>query len=195
MTMKTESNRSRKTVIQSVGAILCASALGALFSGQAGAACMDPQSAAGQASLHQSPQIALNAPAARSTASQPGNAAQEIVGTWLVAYSAGGAVYGEAFIQWHSDGTEWENVDFPILGGNICLGSWTPVGGDQVSRLHVGWLYSNGILSGHFIETETDLLSRDGNSYTGNNDTKMYNLAGTMIGEVVGTSAATRISP
>jgi hypothetical protein len=104
-------------------------------------------------------------------------------------------VYGEAFIQWHSDGTEWENIDFPILGGNICMGSWKAIGGNKVSRYHVGWLYSDGTLVGHFIETETDVLSQDGNSYTGNNDTKMYMLDGTMFNEVVGTSAATRISP
>ena len=54
---------------------------------------------------------------------------------------------------------------------------------------------TDGMLSGHFIETETDVLSRDGNSYAGNNDTKFYQLDGTMFREVVGTSAATRIAP
>lgn len=32
---------------------------------------------------------------------------------------------GEAFIH---GGTEWETIDFPILGGNICMGSWQRVG-------------------------------------------------------------------
>ena len=191
MTMKTESNASMKTAIQGVGAILCASVLGALFSAPAGAACVDPQAATG---LHQSPKFALDAPGGRNSW-ETQDAAHKIVGTWQVAYAAGGTVYGEAFIQWHSDGTEWENIDFPILGGNICLGSWKAVGEDRVSRYHVGWLYADGVLFGHFVETETDVLSRDGNSYTGNNDTKMYKLDGTMFNEVVGTSAATRISP
>jgi hypothetical protein len=179
--------------MQTAGAILCAGVLGAFFSTQASASCMDPSAASAQA-LHQSPKLALIAPAAR-TAAENEDAAHKIVGTWQVAYATGGNVYGEAFIQWHSDGTEWENVDFPILGGNICLGSWKSVGENRVHRFHVGWLYSDGILFGHFTETETDELSRDGNSYTGTNDTKFYKLDGTMFQEVIGTSAATRISP
>ena len=192
MTMEAVSNASRKTAIQGAGAILCASILGALFSVPAGAACMDPQ--AGQGSSHQSPKLALDAPAARSSW-EIEHAAYKIVGTWQVSYATAGTVYAEAFIQWHSDGTEWENIDFPILGGNICMGSWKAVDENRVSRYHVGWLYTDGMLSGHFIETETDVLSRDGNSYAGNNDTKFYQLDGTMFREVVGTSAATRIAP
>jgi hypothetical protein len=192
--MKVITNASRKTAIQGMGAILCTGVLGALFSAPAGAACMDPAAASVQGALHQSPTLSLQAPAATS-ASETGGAAQKIVGTWQVSYATGGTVYAEAFIQWHSDGTEWENIDFPILGGNICLGSWKAVDENRVSRYHVGWLYSNGVLFGHFIETETDQLSRDGNSYTGHNDTKFYQLDGTMFQEVVGTSAATRISP
>jgi hypothetical protein len=152
---------------------------------------MDPNAASG-GNLHQSPNLALHAPGVWSGTDY---AAHKIVGTWQVSYATEGVVYGEAFIQWHSDGTEWENIDFPILGGNICMGSWKAVGPNKVSRYHVGWLYSNGTLAGHFVETETDDVSGDGNSYTGTNDTKMYNLAGTMFNEVVGTSAAKRISP
>ena len=36
------------------------------------------------------------------------HAAKNIVGTWFVTYMAGGAPAGQAYIQWHSDGTEWE---------------------------------------------------------------------------------------
>jgi hypothetical protein len=183
-----------KTTIHGTAAILGASILAALFSAPASASCMDPSAAAGQGSSHPVPHLALNAPATLSSSGTE-DAAQKIVGTWQVSYATQGSVYGVAFIQWHSDGTEWENVDFPILGGNICLGSWKSVGGNRVSRYHVGWLYADGALFGHFIETETDEVSRDGNSYTGNNDTKMYKLDGTMFNEVVGTSAATRISP
>jgi hypothetical protein len=123
MTTKIESGASRKASIRGLGVILGASVLGALFSAQANAACMDPNAASGQGSLHQSPKLALNAPAAQSFWEQE-DAAHKIVGTWQVAYATGGSVYGEGFIQWHSDGTEWENIDFPVLGGNICLGSW-----------------------------------------------------------------------
>ena len=192
-TINTGADTSMKTTIHGTAAILGASILAALFSAPASASCMDPSAAAGQGSSHPVPHLAL-APAALSSSGSE-DAAQKIVGTWQVSYATQGSVYGVAFIQWHSDGTEWENVDFPILGGNICLGSWKSVGGNRVSRYHVGWLYADGALFGHFIETETDEVSRDGNSYTGNNDTKMYKLDGTMFNEVVGTSAATRISP
>jgi hypothetical protein len=197
MNIKIGSEAANKKVVQGVGAILGVGILGALCSAPASAACMDPNAASGQGAAHQSPLFSLHAPTAAVSADNFGGApgAEKIVGTWLVSYAAGGTVYGEAFIQWHSDRTEWENVDFPILGGNICLGSWKVVGWNKVSRYHVGWLYSDGALVGHFIETETDELSRDGNSYTGNNDTKMYKLDGTMFNEVVGTSSAKRIEP
>ena len=194
-TMNTGPNGSMKTTIQGTAAILGVSILAALFSAPASASCMDPNATSGQASSHPVPHLALNAPAALSS-SETEDAAHKIVGTWQVSYATQGAVYGVvAFIQWHSDGTEWENVDFPILGGNICLGSWKAAGGNKVSRYHVGWLYADGALFGHFIETETDEVSRDGNSYSGYNDTKMYKIDGTMFNEVIGTSAATRISP
>ena len=193
MKMNIGSRASNKTVIQGVAAIFGAGILGALISAPASAGCMDPAAGSGQGPLHQSPLLALHAPT--PDYSQNGGDAQRIAGTWQVSYASGGSVYAEAFIQWHSDGTEWENIDFPVLSGNICMGSWNVVSWNKVSRYHVGWLYADGALSGHFIETETDELSRDGNSYTGNNDTKFYKLDGTMFQEVVGTSAAKRISP
>ena len=194
MTMNIGSRTSNRTVKQGVGAILGVGILGALFSAPANAACVDPNAGSGKGTLHESPLLSFHAPTAADHPESAGGT-ERIVGTWQVSYAAGGTVYGEAFIQWHSDGTEWENIDFPILNGNICMGSWKAVAWNKVSRYHVGWLYTDGTVSGHFIETETDELSRDGNSYTGNNDTKMYNLDGTLINEIVGTSAAKRISP
>jgi hypothetical protein len=125
---------------------------------------------------------------------QGGHAHNSIVGTWHVTYTTEGAPGGEAFIQWHSDGTEWENINFPILSGNICMGSWKTEG-KRISRNHFGWLYDNGSLTGFFNETETDELSKDGNSYTGNNDLKIYDLNGTLQVELHGTASAKRIAP
>jgi hypothetical protein len=128
---------------------------------------------------------------------------ESIVGTWRVTYSNGGV----AFIQWHADGTEWENIDFPVLGGNLCLGEWKVLDRWHVSRNHYGWIYTDGIVSGYFNETETDLLSPDGNSYSGNNVTIFYNTAGTPVTAPTdpspapppegypGTTSATRLFP
>jgi len=123
------------------------------------------------------------------------NAADNIVGTWHVVYTPDGSTTpsGEAFIQWHSDGTEWENINYPVLGGNICLGSWKAVDQSHVSRNHYGWLYTNGVLAGYFNETETDLVAWDGNSYTGANETTLHFFSGPPV-VLTGTATATRIA-
>ena len=125
-----------------------------------------------------------------------------IVGTWLVTYPN-----GQAYIQWHSDGTEWENINMPTITGNICMGSWESKGPWTYSRNHFGWLFdTSGNNVGYFNETETDTLAKDGNSYSGTNVTIFYDTSGTVIpapgtmgppptGGYPGTSSATRIEP
>jgi hypothetical protein len=61
-------------------------------------------------------------------------------------------------------------------------------------RNHVGWLYENGALIGYLNETETDELSKDGNSYTGTNEVKLYDLSGNLFFDATGTASATRIA-
>ena len=159
------------------------------------AACMDARVTAHPSSFDWMPDGTLQKTAAAGI-SNNATAGRNIVGTWHVTYATEGTAYAEAFIQWHSDGTEWENIDLPILGGTICMGSWTVVDRTHVARYHVGWLYTDGTLSGHFIEAETDEVSADGNSYSGSNDTKFYAVGSDVpFMEVVGTAEATRISP
>jgi hypothetical protein len=127
-----------------------------------------------------------------------------IVGTWLVNYGP----VGDAFIQWHSDGTEWENITHPSIGGNICMGSWVATGWRTYSRNHFGWVFDSmtGLIAGYFNETETDTLSRDGNSYTGTNVTIFHDMTGKVVPApgasspaptdgYPGTSSAVRIEP
>jgi hypothetical protein len=69
------------------------------------AGCAAPRLLAQQGALHQMvPQFSqrLN----DGNRSDERKAGDKIVGTWLVTYT--GALAGQAFIQWHSDGTEWE---------------------------------------------------------------------------------------
>ena len=133
--------------------------------------------------------------AAPSTAPQSSaNAKQDIVGTWVVTYAIGGNPIGQAFIQWHDDGTEWENINFPIEGGNICLGSWKALDPLHVSRLHYGWLYTAGLLTGYFIETETVKVDPR-NAYTGVDDVRFFDLSGNLLNEIGETSSAVRIAP
>jgi hypothetical protein len=169
--------------------------VGALTLGlTAHAACMDPSVIAGQgASLQMAPLAVEQRP---FTGHFEGKGAGErIVGTWHVVYTAGGAPFAQAFIQWNSDGNEWENISQPTLGGNICMGAWKTVDQLHVFRNHFGWLFTNGIVSGYFNETETDEVAWDGKSYSGNNDTKIFDLLGNLQVEIVGAARATRIAP
>jgi hypothetical protein len=156
------------------------------------AACVDPKSATQQAVGQQ---MALNLNQEALPARSGPGAGEQIVGTWHVAYTTEGSASGQAFIQWHSDGTEWENISFPVLGGNICMGSWKVVDRWHISRNHWGWLFNDGVVAGYFNETETDTLAWDGNSYTGSNVTKFFDLTGTKTMELTGTAAARRIAP
>jgi len=149
------------------------------------------------------PRVAQSAPAAipaavlqsfGATGSSSGGS-PTIVGTWQVTYTVEGGPFGQALIQWHSDGTEWENINLPVLSGNICLGSWVWLDSRHVHRNHMGWLYTNGTLSGYFTETENDELSSDGSSYAGTNQQNIYNLSGVLQLSVTGTSAARRLYP
>jgi hypothetical protein len=159
-----------------------------LGAGTVHAGCADPRA------MHSmQPRAKVYAPA-HATELHPGPAAKNIVGTWLVTYSTGGTPTAQAFIQWHDDGTEWENINLPIEGGNVCMGSWKAVDVDHVERNHHGWLYTNGVLTGYFNETETTEVHHDG-TYTGITHAQFYDLDGNLLMEGSGTSSAVLAAP
>jgi hypothetical protein len=166
----------------------------------AGASCADPSPLLRRTLLTPStpaalaPRLAAGAQLGRGDDNgerHAGGVRDRIVGTWLVTYA--GALPGQAFIQWHSDGTEWENIDLPAIVGNICMGDWKVVDENHVSRSHVGWLFANGNPNGYFTMTETDEVARDGSWYRGTNYLRMYDVNGKQVFEGAGTSEATRI--
>jgi hypothetical protein len=170
-------------------ALLVTAAALALSAISAHAGCVDPRVAVQNAANRMPPVL----PATKSAVAGNGHHDHDtIVGTWKVSYTSGGAPAGDAFIQWHDDGTEWENIDFPVLGGNVCMGEWRATGRREVQREHIGWLYTDGTVSGYFTESETDTLSRDGDSYTGTNDMKIFDLDGNLQVELSGEASATR---
>jgi len=61
------------------------------------------------------------------------------------------------------------------------MGSWGALDRWHFFRNHYGWIYTDGVVSGYFNETETDTLSNDGNSYTGNNVTIFYDTHGNEV--------------
>jgi hypothetical protein len=176
--------------------LLAAAAVAAATVGvSAHASCADPRIPSQQSTQEQTDRLdLLLSPSSSGFAWQ--DVGERIVGTWHVVYTPDGATTpsGEAFIQWHSDGTEWENINYPVLGGNICLGSWKVIDQRHISRNHYGWLFNNGILAGYFNETETDEVAADGRSYTGTNTTTLYFTSGPPV-VLTGTAAAKRIAP
>lgn len=169
-----------------IGAAVAAALALTGFSAQA--ACVDPRVAAGTAPPHRVSDLSL--PKAFAREGERGGPVS-IVGTWLVTYSLG----GEAIIQWHSDGTEWENINHPVLGGNICLGRWEQTDRYTYVRHHMGWIYeiAGAPASNYFIEDETAQLAADGKSYSGIDTFTINNLDGTVqFGPLPGTAAAKR---
>ena len=124
----------------------------------------------------------------------PANAGSNIVGTWLVTYTTAGNPGGQALIQWHSDRTEWENINFPIEGGNVCVGSWKVLDPTHVTRFHMGWLYTAGLLTGYFTETETTHVNSR-TAYSGVTEMKIFDTAGNVLVQLNGASSAVRIAP
>ena len=120
-----------------------------------------------------------------------------IVGLWHVTYTTStNAPFAVSLKEWHSDGTEFENVDRGVVG-NICFGVWKQTGSRTFRLHHTGWTYDdNGNPTGSFIINETETVASNGMSYTGNFDFKVYDTSGDYISgtETTGTIAASRIT-
>jgi len=134
---------------------------------------------------------------------------ETIVGLWNVVYTATYATapfptppfqFLESYKTWHHDGTEFENAFLPPDGGNICFGVWKETGKNSVKLHHIGLMFgSDGSISNVFTIDETDTVSKDGKSYSGSFDFKLFDASdvlgtGAPIAEVKGTTAATRIT-
>lgn len=119
-----------------------------------------------------------------------------IVGLWHLIYTdSTGAFFLESFDMWHSDGTEYETANFVPAMGNNCLGVWKQVGRRTVQLNHIGWNFNaDGSSAGYFTLTETNTVSRAGDTYTGSFDYKVYDVNGNLQQEVTGTIAAKRIT-
>jgi hypothetical protein len=135
-----------------------------------------------------------------------------IVGLWHLNYTAetesGAPIFPpapfpflESFKIWHGDGTEFENAFMPPTGGNICFGVWKDSGDGSVRLHHIGLMFdSTGGVSNIFTVDEKDTVARNGQTYSGSFDFKLWPPSfaavgvGTPIAEVTGKTAATRIT-
>jgi hypothetical protein len=135
-----------------------------------------------------------------------------IVGLWHLNYTAeaesGAPIFPpapfpflESFKIWHGDGTEFENAFMPPAGGNICFGVWKDLGEGTVKLHHIGLMFdSTGGVSNIFTVDEKDTVARNGQTYSGTFDFKLWPPSfaavgvGTPIAEVTGKTAGTRIN-
>jgi hypothetical protein len=162
-------------------------ALAALTAAAASAAC---------GNLGQKPGDAMKFPAEVHGENGWGDS---IVGLWNVTDTIGDTttLFGQSFKQWHSDGTEFENIDHSPIVGNICFGVWKQVAPRTVHLHHTGWLFDDGgAPTGSFIITEVDTVALNGMTYSGTFTFKVYDPNGDYVSgsEVSGKVAATRIT-
>jgi len=139
-----------------------------------------------------------------------------IVGLWHVVYTATYTTSGplpvpivppappfpivQSFKTWHGDGTEFDNAFLPPSGGDICYGVWKDLGHRTVKLHHVGLMFApDGSLANIFYQDEIDTVAANGRTYQGTFDQKLYDPTdifgtGTVVQEIKGTTAGTRIS-
>lgn len=119
-----------------------------------------------------------------------------IVGLWHTMYTAENSPFAETFKEWHSDGTEFENVNHNPAIGSVCVGVWKQVSVRTVRLHHLGFLFNaDGTSAGTFVVEEKDTLAAHGRSYVGAFTFRTYDVNGNFTGTAVkGTVAATRIT-
>ena len=121
-----------------------------------------------------------------------------VIGLWHVTYTTSSkAPFGVSLKEWHSDGTEFENIDHSAVVGNICFGVWKQVGSRTFRLHHTGWVFDdNGNPMGSFIIEENDTVWLNGLNYSGSFVFKVYDKKGDYVSgsEVTGTIAAKRIT-
>lgn len=118
-----------------------------------------------------------------------------IVGLWHVVHNdPDGNLLFESFEQWHSDGTEFEFANIPPATGDICMGAWQQ-NGASAHLWHTGWTFNpDGSSSGTIVLTGSNKVARDGNSFKGPFDFKVFDLNGNLVGEASGMTIAERLS-
>ncbi|HEY3777073.1 MAG TPA: hypothetical protein VGL35_03370 [Rhizomicrobium sp.] len=118
-----------------------------------------------------------------------------IVGMWTNSLIVQGNVVATSITTWHSDGTEFDNIDAPPIEGNICQGVWESRGVGKVQEHHFGWTFDqNSNPSGYFTLEQTLKLTNHGMSYSGPFDQKYYDNDGNLLTEVMGEMSAQRFT-
>jgi len=123
-------------------------------------------------------------------------AQQPIVGLWdvqLFLDPQHTQLFAETYKQWHSDGLE---IESPSFSPGQCQGTWKQIARNMVQLYHVGFTQGNPPGTYRFVETETDTVSPNRNSYDGTGDQTFYDVDGNQVGDPVALYIhATRLPP
>jgi len=125
-----------------------------------------------------------------------------IVGFWKVKFIAegnagipDGTVLDNAFVQWHSDGTEMMNSSRAPVTQSFCMGVWQKTGPSSYQLNHFALTFdtSNNFVGPAQVREDVT-LDKKADQYTGTFKTDFYDPSGNVVVEVVGNITATRIT-
>lgn len=126
-----------------------------------------------------------------------------IVGFWSVKFVAfgttgipDGTVIDDAYVVWHSDGTEIMNSARPPLTSSFCMGVWKQTSQRRFKLNHFAksWDPSGTTFVGPANIREEVVLDRDGDSYRGTFTIDQYDTNGNVLAHLAGKVIGTRIT-
>lgn len=142
-----------------------------------------------------------------STVKSPDVASEQsagIVGLWNVKFvSVGtpgipdGTVIDQAYVTWHSDGTEIMNSGRPAISSNFCMGVWKQIGrrGFKLNHFAKAWdMVTGTTFVGPANIKEQVVLDRDEDSYHGTFTIDQFDTNGNVLAHINGTVTGTRIT-
>lgn len=142
------------------------------------------------------PQAPSTAGLASESPSPDDNGVQSsIVGLWHILFESNGQTVQEAYQVWNTGGTEVHNPNVDPRTGNVCLGTWVPVGPQTYKLAHRVWWYdANGDFMGTIHLTEVVSLTNRGSSHGGAFALDFYDQNNNFLFEVAGNVVAERIT-
>ena len=187
-----------------------AAAAGVLYTPAAAAGCAWPDAVSRPSAPRSRPQVGLGEyrPASFLLTGDHEHDNDEdagIVGLWHVKLVSQGSQYipdntpiDDAYVQWHSDGTELMNSSRPPVTGSFCMGVWERTGPSTYHLNHVALSWNpDSTFQGPATIQEDVRLSRNGNKYTGTFTIVQYDASGInalVPTPIVGVITAERIT-
>jgi hypothetical protein len=88
--------------------------------------------------------LGLRASGSSADEGKKGEIEEPIVGFWQVTFKHADGNTEYVWDAWHSDRTEIQNDSADILAGNVCQGSWVPLGHRTYGLTHPAFVFADG---------------------------------------------------